>query len=152
MLEIINLTKQPIKHNKILKVVELFLSTYKKKDYLVSLVITGDAKIKTLNYQFRGINEATDVLSFRQEEYMGNILGEIVINLREAKRLHKYAELLQELKMAGLKINKQVNYIFYFLLVHGLLHLIGYNDDSEPERKEMLDLGKKFMKKIALMI
>ena len=148
MLEIVNHTKQAINKNKFNTVVELFLRAYKKPDYLVTLVLTGDAKMKTFNSRYRGLDRTTDILSFRHEEYMGNILGEIIINLKEAGRIVKYQELLAELKLETLANKKQLVYIFYFLLVHGLLHLVGYNDDSEAERRVMIILGKKFMKKI----
>ncbi|MCX6798234.1 MAG: rRNA maturation RNase YbeY [Candidatus Falkowbacteria bacterium] len=148
MLEIINHTKQRINKNKISDTVELFLDTYKKTDFLVTLVLTGDQKIRTLNRRYRRLDKVTDILSIRQEEYMGNILGEIIINLKEVGRKHKYQDLLRELKSDKLVKNKQANFIFYFLLVHGLLHLSGYNDDSVSERREMISLGKNFMKKI----
>lgn len=149
MTEIINFTKNRIGHKKIAVVVELFLKTYRKSDFLVSIVLVGDQKIKTLNRKHRGQDKSTDVLSFRHEEYMGNILGEIFINLQEANRTHKYQELLEELGFSKLSPSRAKNFIFYFLLAHGLLHLIGYNDDSPKERQIMLDLGKKFMHKIA---
>jgi len=44
-----------------------------------------------------------------------------------------------------LKSKKNQQYLFYFLLVHGLLHLVGYNDSSKRERHEMLYQGKKFL-------
>lgn len=149
MLEIVNYTKQRLDQAKILALVELFLKVYKKPEYLITLVLSGDQKIRVLNRRYRHLDKVTDVLSIRQEEYMGNILGEIIINLMAARRLKDYQALLLELKLDKLAKNKQTNFIFYFLLVHGLLHLIGYNDDSEEERREMISLGKNFMKKIA---
>jgi len=149
MLEIINYTQQKIKEMKIRALVSLFLKTYKKSDYLITLVLSGDQKIKTFNRRYRRQDKVTDVLSIRQEEYMGNILGEIIINLSASGRLKDYQELLRELKLDKLAKKNQADFIFYFLLVHGLLHLIGYNDDSPVERQGMITLGKNFMKKLA---
>jgi len=44
------------------------------------------------------------------------------------------------------------NYIFNFLFVHGLLHLLAYNDEKEKDRLQMLDLGKKFLEKAEKML
>lgn len=149
MLEIINYTKRAFNKKRLDQAVELFLKAYRKPDYLVTLVLCGDTKMKTFNARYRGRAVTTDILSFRSEEYMGNILGEIIINLADAERSHKYQDLLRELKLETVAKKYQVNYIFYFLLTHGLLHLIGYNDDSEGERKKMISLGKSFMNKLA---
>jgi len=96
--------------------------------------------MKSLNRDFRGIDKTTDVLSFPVENNISgedSLLGEIFINVNEAKRTDKYIELF------GAK--KPFKYIFYFLFVHGLLHLIGYDDKTEKERQVMIALGEKFM-------
>lgn len=149
MTEIINFTKNKVNHKKIGSVVDLFLQVYRKSDFLVSVALVGDRKIQSLNRKYRGQDKSTDVLSFRQEEYMGNILGEVFINLQEVGRVKKFQELLEELKPEKLRPNRTQDFIFYFILTHGLLHLIGYNDDSPKERQQMLGLGKKFMHKLA---
>lgn len=149
MTEIINFTKNKLHQKKIAAAVDLFLFSYRKADFLVSVVLVGDRRMQSLNRKYRGQNKSTDVLSFRQEEYMGNILGEIFINLQEAARVRKFQGLLEELKCKDINSRHTKDFIFYFLLTHGLLHLIGYNDDSPKERQLMLDLGKKFMHKLA---
>ena len=101
-------------------------------------------------------------------------LGEVIINIQETKKLSKYQEMFRsvEIDINGGTINKgaiskgKVNeatsnrvvisnktisgeiYLFYFLLIHGLLHLIGYNDETEKERFIMLKLGRDFLKKM----
>lgn len=151
MLEISNYTKQKINLSQLVAVTDLFLKTHRKTDYLVALSLVGDTRMKKLNRLLRGVDQTTDVLSVRSEEYMGNILGEVFINLTEITRLNKYQELLAELKIDS-RFRKQSRalslYLFLFIFVHGLLHLIGYNDDSESERKKMVALGRVFMKKI----
>lgn len=143
MLEIINNTKEKINRNKALKLKEGILDFYKLQDKELLLIIVGDNKMKSLNRDYRGIDKTTDVLTFpvdtslSQEE--NNLLGEIFINVQEAKRTTKYVEMFGE--------KKPFEYIFYFLFVHGLLHLIGYNDKTEKERQAMIALGEKFMNK-----
>ncbi len=130
MLEINNTTKQKINLNKTKKIVEDWLIKNKKKNWEVSLAIVGSARMKSLNNIYRGINKTTDVLSFTD-------LREIIINIEEVKKASKYLEVFGEKKSA--------EYIFYFLLVHGLLHLIGYEDDKENDRLKMMSLGEKFL-------
>jgi probable rRNA maturation factor len=150
MLEINNTTRQKINLKTAREIVERFLLVYRKTGRTVSLAIVGDAKIKAMNKQYRGIDKTTDVLSFGADLSLVKnssalkikYLGEIIINIQEAARVGKYEELWQEIGWAKKPTKTQV---FYFLLVHGLLHLVGYNDETEKERFEMLRKGKKFL-------
>lgn len=100
--------------------------------------------MRILNSQYRGIDRTTDVLSFLQIEYRSQIsalstqqfvLGDIVINLHQAKR--QAAE-------HGLTFNEELRR----LLIHGLLHLTGYDhekggyDEKKMRRKEKELLSK----------
>lgn len=149
MIEIVNTTRQHISKKKIITISEAFLHAFKKSKVDVSIAIVGDKKIKKLNHQYRGHNKPTDVLSFSGAEWEGNLLGEVIINPQEIKRLSKYKEILEFIGFSyppkNLKITE--TYLFYFILVHGLLHLIGYDDDIETDRQEMLKLGQKFLSK-----
>lgn len=138
----LNKTKQKVCGRKAKRLAEGVLNFYNLKDKEVSLVVVGDKKIRTLNKQYRGIDKVTDVLSFKHEGDINpndNFLGEIFIDISEAKRTHKYVDIF------GRK--RSYLYIFYFLFVHGLLHLVGYNDGTEKDREAMIELGKKFMDK-----
>jgi len=141
MLEINNTTKQKIKTAKTKKIVEAWLEANKKKNWTVSLAIVGAKKMRRLNNDYRGIDKSTDVLSFSPVENMARDkdLGEIIINIEEVNKAAKYLDVF------GVK--KSADYIFHFLLVHGLLHLIGYNDAKETDRKRMLFLGEDFLGK-----
>lgn len=96
----------------------------------VSVLLTGDETIKILNGQYRGIDETTDVLSFSQHEtdevFPGaddeNLLGDIVISVETARR---------QAEARGFTMDEEIE----ILLVHGLLHLLGY-DHSEPDQAE----------------
>ena len=138
MLEINNTTCQKISLAKTKKIVDAWLLVYKKSDWFVSLALIGAKRMKKLNKCYRGIDKATDVLSFPGDS-KGKFLGEVIINLEEIKKPNKYLEVF------GVK--KSSDYIFNFLLVHGLLHLIGYNDETEKERQKMISLGVKFLAK-----
>jgi len=114
------------------KVIEAFARAYKiNKNKEISLALVGDAEIKKLNFTYRGLNEATDVLSFSGD---GDYLGEIIIDYNQIKR------------QAG-KFKNSAEEELIFILAHGLLHLIGYDDKTDKEREKMIRLGEEFVKK-----
>jgi len=139
MVEINNTTQHKINIARTRRLVDYFLQVYKKQDWEVSVAVIGAARMRRLNARYRGIDKTTDVLSFRGGEKMNKFLGEIVINISETKKPGKYRSIF------GAKKSPSAVYLFDFLLVHGLLHLIGYNDESEAERQVMINLGRDFL-------
>ncbi len=96
----------------------------------LSILLTNDEKIKELNKQYRGYNEATDVLSFPQNEekeskFSSLIMGDVVISTATAKR---------QASEHGLSSEEEI----VLLLIHGILHLIGFDHErSEEEASKM---------------
>lgn len=94
----------------------------------ITLLLTDDDQLKTLNKEYRGINAPTDVLSFEAGETMPGMdedegyLGDIVISVPTAERQAKQGD-------HSLKAELQL------LAVHGTLHLLGY-DHEEPDEKD----------------
>ena len=121
-----------------------------------SIYINGDEYLKRLNERYRGIDEVTDVLSFSNDhegEYYGveednrvglshlefiipdgltKQIGEVVISFPQAERqaLEHKINLQEELKT---------------LVIHGFLHLLGYDHIEVGDRKEMESLEKEIM-------
>jgi len=100
------------------------LSSEGIKNQTLSLSFVDDNFIRDLNKKYRNKDTATDVLSFSLNE--DNILGDIVISISTAERnAEKYGNtLLKELCK---------------LVVHGTLHLLGYDHEIEDEAKVMED-------------
>ncbi|MBU1106119.1 MAG: rRNA maturation RNase YbeY [Candidatus Riflebacteria bacterium] len=94
----------------------------------LSLVFCDDDFIQKLNKDYRGKNEPTDVLSFPMEEEQFEseirMLGDIVISTETAAR-----------QADGLKHPPLLEIVF--LLIHGLLHLHGYEHSQKLPRKQM---------------
>ncbi|MEW6066830.1 MAG: rRNA maturation RNase YbeY [Nitrospirota bacterium] len=99
----------------------------------ISVLFVNDRRMRILNHQYRGVDRTTDVLAFPQIETkipnlelkpQNFILGDIVINLHKAKR--------QAIEY-GITFNTEVKK----LLIHGILHLIGYDHEKGgyPEKK-----------------
>lgn len=147
MVEINNTTKQKIDRARTVRLVEDFLRVYKKGAQNVSVALVGSKAMRSLNFRYRRIDKATDVLSFPSfsvwpKSDQNKSLGEVVINLDEVRKATKYRELFGAVK--------KTDYVFFFILVHGLLHLAGYKDSRESERQEMLDLGRRFLERYYL--
>ena len=92
----------------------------------LSIVLISDAQIKRLNKLYRNKDKPTDVLSFPMGEKVEDwlILGDIVISVDTARRQ------AQEL---GYSLEEELKR----LLVHGLVHLLGYDHElgGEEEKK-----------------
>jgi probable rRNA maturation factor len=87
----------------------------------LSLVLCDDAFIRPLNATWREHDAATDVLSFPLDE--PDHLGDVVVSLETAgRRLSRDWALEDEV---------------LFLLIHGLLHLLGHDHQDEDERRTM---------------
>ena len=91
----------------------------------INIVYCSDSRISELNRRFRGRNRITDVLAFElMDTEEPDFLGEIYINLRQARRQAKEHKASYE---------KEVKR----LTVHGVLHLLGYRDDNKKDRLKM---------------
>lgn len=98
-----------------------------------TIAFVSDKTIRELNNQFRGIDKATDVLSFPAEE--DDNLGDIAISVDTAAT--QCAE-------NGLTLNEEIAQ----LMLHGLLHLSGY--DHETDNGEMNRLELKLRKQLKI--
>ena len=96
----------------------------------INIVLTVDEYIRNLNKSYRGIDSPTDVLSFSMDE---NVLwGDIYISLDTA---------IKQAEEQGWDLDREVR----FLAIHGLLHLLGYNDEDEEGYNTMMKLAEKLL-------
>ncbi|MFH1783072.1 MAG: rRNA maturation RNase YbeY [Candidatus Omnitrophota bacterium] len=103
----------------------------------VSLMFVDDLYIRRLNQKYLGIDSSTDVLAFSMREGEGlsdasPILGDVVISTETAKR-------------EAIKRKKNVQDETDLYLVHGLLHLLGYDDRTKKDKKKMRLKEKELM-------
>jgi len=94
----------------------------------VGILICSDNEIHELNKRYRQIDMPTDVLSFGIEEIIPETqeryLGDIIISYETAKK--------QSLSMGHSALTE-----IKILLIHGFLHLLGYDHHAIPQKKEM---------------
>lgn len=111
-------------------------------DSELSLVFTDDANIRTINSKWRHIDKATNVLSFpafsiQPGQRPGPILGDIVIARETVQR-----EAQEE--------NKSFDDHLSHLIVHGLLHLTGYDHQNDEEAEQMESLERKILASLGI--
>lgn len=120
-----------------------------ERNVILSVTFTDNEGIREKNREFRGIDSATDVLSFPMydmrngdmpEEYGDVELGDIVLSLERAE---------EQANEFGHSYERECA----FLTVHSMLHLLGYDHvDSEEDDREMREHQRVVMKKIGLEV
>ena len=114
----------------------------------VAVRLTDDAEVHTLNRDFRGKDKPTNVLSFPQVQHdllegLANsddgeiLLGDIVLARETCVR---------EAEEKGISIVDHATH----LIVHGALHLVGYDHETEAEGDEMEALETRILARLAI--
>ncbi len=112
----------------------------------ITLVLTDDAEVARLNHRFRGIEGPTNVLSFPTGEPVTGagaedgppiMLGDIVIALETAAR---------EAERDGKPLDDHLQH----LVVHGLLHLLGYDHQGESQAADMESLEVEILSRLGV--
>lgn len=99
-------------------------------DKEIDLLVTDNAQIKKINFEYRGIDKATDVLSFPFDEMPMAPLGSIIISSDYIKDM-------------SLELHHSQNDEMCLMFIHGLLHLLGY--DHETDNGEMREKEKELI-------
>jgi len=101
-------------------------NTYADQD--LSVVLTDDDKLQQLNREFLDIDAPTDVLAFPSTEVDPDsgrtYLGDVIISYETADK---------QAKSAGIPLEREL----CLLVVHGVLHLLGYDHADQNQKKEM---------------
>ena len=128
------------------KAAEMVGKLYGVENGEVSVTLTDNAYIHTLNCQYRGIDRPTDVLSFalnesEEPEIDGgldvNVLGDLIISVERAE---------EQAADYGHSVRREMA----FLTVHGMLHLLGYDHMEDEERAEMEAEQRFVMEKLGI--
>jgi probable rRNA maturation factor len=131
------------------------LKTLDHADAELSILLTDDAEVQSLNRQYRGKDKATDVLSFPQAASglvlpgvaldLDPSLGDIVLSLDAVQRqadlgcLSRMEVVLGARARAWSALDEAI-----FLTLHGILHLLGYDHESPEDADEMESLEARF--------
>jgi GTP-binding protein Era len=111
----------------------------------VSLRLVDDAEIRRLNKAFRGVDRATDVLSFplgdsapERDPQTGNaLLGDIAVSLERAR---------DQAREYGHSYQRELAFLF----VHGLLHLFGYDHETDADARAMEEMQERVLAELGM--
>ena len=132
--------KHKVDSQSLRRAAELVLEELDHRDALLDITLLSDPPMRNLNRDYRGVDASTDVLSFAQLEGeptpVGTpgapiVLGDVVLSVETAARqagLHT---------APGATEADSLHRELVFLLVHGVLHLLGHTHDEVPEREAM---------------
>lgn len=105
----------------------------------LSVAIETDETLRQLNNQFLGINAPTDVLSFPSDEFdpdeQIHYIGDVIISYPRAET---------QAAKAGHEIIAEIQ----LLVVHGVLHLLGFDHGTDQEKQKMWLIQEKALKKL----
>lgn len=144
----------------LVKVAETVFEFCEIGQYQATLIFVSDEDIRSLNMEFRGLDEVTDVLSFSNDhsghfygqdssdkyhlsdeqfvmpEEFSNQIGEVLISLLQAERqsIEESVPLLDELKL---------------LVAHGFLHLLGYDHMEQEEESVMKEMERRVIDSVS---
>lgn len=129
--------KVKIHKKEIKKCAEFVLKAMGEDAAELSLLFVDEAYIKILNSRYRKVDSATDVLAFSMREGEGcskdsPILGDVVISVDTAEREANQRKITTERELC-------------LYLVHGILHLLGYDDKKAREKKRMMAKEKELL-------
>lgn len=105
---------------------EALLALYESPNRKVDVLVTDDETMRRINVEFRSIDEPTDVLTFPGPEWPGAPLGDIAISIDFA---------IKGARARSVPVHEELAY----LGIHGGLHLLGYDDQTDKERDDMVD-------------
>jgi probable rRNA maturation factor len=134
-----NQKKQKLAATKLKAQLTKLLGTLDLPEAELSVLFVGDRAMRTLNRQYRGKDRITDVLSFALQEgrfskVQPNMLGDIVISVPTAGR---------QAVDAGLTLQQELER----LLVHGLLHLVGYDHERGAAHARSMQMKERSLLK-----
>jgi probable rRNA maturation factor len=107
-------------------------------DAEISVRLCDDDEIRALNLAWRNKDKATNVLSFPSPAgNRGQLLGDIVVTFEYVS---------EEAREAGRSLRDHLSH----MLVHGLLHLLGFDHESEDQAEEMEDFERRILARLGI--
>ena len=125
-----------IKDNSFNKICEDIFRDKNYEQAKITLILSGDEKLRELKNTFFQQDVFTDVITFNLEETGDPIEGEIYISLERVKENAK-------------KFKQNVDMELQRVIIHGCLHLMGFDDQTSEDKKEMTRLENYYLNQYA---
>jgi len=131
-LEYDNTEKPDIDENWVRSVCENILMDSNQNEASITFIFSNDDKLRKLKKEYFGEDVFTDTISFNLEEESDPIEGEVYISLeRVSENAHTFQQdFITEYKR---------------VIIHGCLHLLGYNDELPEDKTKMTELEEKYL-------
>jgi len=129
--------KYRVKEKKKLKTwIELITNLNKKILGEINFVLSDDTTLQKINIKYLNTNNYTDVISFSLAEEEKVISGDIYISIDRVKENARKYKVTTEEELKR-------------ILIHGVIHLLGYDDKTKSEKRIMTRLEDRFLKKFS---
>jgi probable rRNA maturation factor len=146
MIEINNLTKFYLDEKKLKEIVKKVLTGKLKKNDL-SVAFVSPEVIKKLNRKYRKKNKITDVLSFSESKNQKKELK--IKKTGESVSLGEIIICPQEINKNAKKFKSRFEKELYRVLIHGILHLLGYDHEKSEKQANLMEKKQdNYLKKI----
>jgi len=131
-LEYDNTGKPDIDENWVRSVCENILMDSNQDEASITFIFSNDDKLRKLKKEYFGEDVFTDTISFNLEEESDPIEGEVYISLeRVSENAHTFQQdFITEYKR---------------VIIHGCLHLLGYNDELPEDKTKMTELEETYL-------
>ncbi len=147
----------PLGHVRVRRIVKTTLESVKTFG-AVSVYVTDDSTVRKLNRRYLGRNRMTDVLAFPLDDETDEktFLGEVVVSGERAlKRVSRKSRVVQKgtktaIKSADLKKMLESELARY--IIHGVLHLAGYEDSDEQSAGRMREWEDKVLARLSFYL
>ena len=127
-----NVEKPNIDENWVSSICENIFLDSKVNEAFITIIFSNDYKLRKLKKEYFGEDVFTDTISFNLEEEDDPIEGEVYISLeRVSENAHTFQQdFITEYKR---------------VIIHGCLHLLGYNDELPEDKTKMTELEEKYL-------
>jgi probable rRNA maturation factor len=140
-IEILDVSETKIKSSRIKNTAKSSLDHLSVSKASLTILITSDERIQTLNHKFREVDAPTDVLAFPagyiDPESKRTYLGDVIISYQMAARQAEQRD-------------HSVNVEIQLLVIHGILHLLGYDHADVNERQQMWEVKAAILDKLSI--
>ena len=138
-IEYYKIKKNLMDYNMIQNICNNILTDYEYKDATITIIFSNDIELSHLKKKYFGKDDFTDTISFNLEEDNEPIEGEIYISIdRVIENAQKYNEdFITECKR---------------VIIHGCLHLLGFEDESQDGKNKMNNLENIYLRKSEIKI
>jgi rRNA maturation RNase YbeY len=133
--------KRRVDVKKMARVAEAVIKGFGRKSAEVNIIFVADARIRRMNREYLACADSTDVISFWQDKSSGvmpgekDFLGDVAVSTDTAARNSRIfgATFAEETALC---------------VIHGVLHLLGFRDGTEKEKKVMREHENAFLQKV----